>query len=174
MAGGDTGGGGGEFAGAAGGGQEGGRKGGTMGGGGGNDGGGEGARRTEQSSQSKPNAHPAYSAPGPPSSQTPSLAQPCSAHWLLQIKGGGGGEGGGIDGGGGGGGEIGGEGGSSGDGGAGGGARGATTAKHTWSCGKTPFSHRTFKVASDGVTKSDGSLPHGERLSHSHEPELIQ
>ena len=60
-------------AGGRGGGQDGGAVGGDDGGGGGRVGGGEGASRNEQSSQSWPKAQPAYSAPGPPSSQTPSV-----------------------------------------------------------------------------------------------------
>ena len=60
-------------AGGRGGGRDGGFVGGDDGGGGGRVGGGEGATRNRQSSQSWPKAQPAYSAPGPPSSQTPSV-----------------------------------------------------------------------------------------------------
>ena len=62
--------------------------------------------------------------PGPPSSHTPSSAQPDSTQRLLQIRGGGGGLGGGGVGGGGGGGALGGLGGDGGGGGVGGGWRG--------------------------------------------------
>ena len=122
--------GGGEGGGGEGGGEGGGGEGGGAGGG---FGGGDGASRatSSQSRQSVPYSHAAYSLPGPPSSQIPSLTQPCSAHALLQTSGGGGGEGGGIEGGGGGGGLNGGDGGIHGEGGEGGGERGDMVVMHS-------------------------------------------
>ena len=88
--------------------------------------------RSPQSSQSVPNSQTLYSAPSPPSSQTPSYSESFwSAHVLSQVMGGGetggdrgtgGGDGGGVDGGGGDGGGDG--GGGDGGGGEGGGAGG--------------------------------------------------
>lgn len=113
--------GGGEGGGGAGGGGEGG------GGNGGGRGGGDGAVRQPQSVQSVPMGQALYSAPGPPSSQTPSLVHPLSAQLSSHRRGGiggGGGTGGGDLG------KGGGEGGTGGDGGmdgVGGGARGELT-----------------------------------------------
>lgn len=72
-------GGGGVF-GGTGGGLLGGIKGDGGGGRGGGKGGGDGAKRIPQSVQSVPVSQPSYSAPGPPSSQTPSFAQPDCEH----------------------------------------------------------------------------------------------